>query len=424
MRRNLFKSRVDTVMTIVIGLILLWFLGSLFRWAVTEARWAVITENLSTLMRGIYPQEQIQRVTAAVLLVVGLTGLSWGVWGRRFTQIGAVFLTLAVVLVVAPLFQRGAAEAGSLGAYLDMQLLPLIDVLRVPLLQLMLILCLGALVGFAVRRLNYEVVSRGLVVLWFMAIPVVLLLIRGLSPETPLVPLVPTNLWGGLLLTFMLAFVASVFCFPLGIALALGRMSGARARRGEKGLRGWWRAQGSYPVIKFFSTVYIEFFRGIPLVTVLFTANILVGFALGNAEIDSVVRAMIALTLFEAAYVAEIVRGGLQAIPPGQAEAARALGLNPVQATLLITLPQALRVVIPSLVGQFITLFKDTSLVTIVGLLDLIGIGQSVITRGEYTGTQREMYTFIALVYFVICFVMSVAARQLERSGSGRIKAR
>jgi general L-amino acid transport system permease protein len=221
MRRNLFKSRVDTVMTIVIGLILLWFLGSLFRWAVTEARWAVITENLSTLMRGIYPQEQIQRVTAAVLLVVGLTGLSWGVWGRRFTQIGAVFLTLAVVLVVAPLFQRGAAEAGSLGAYLDMQLLPLIDVLRVPLLQLMLILCLGALVGFAVRRLNYEVVSRGLVVLWFMAIPVVLLLIRGLSPETPLVPLVPTNLWGGLLLTFMLAFVASVFCFPLGIALAL-----------------------------------------------------------------------------------------------------------------------------------------------------------------------------------------------------------
>jgi general L-amino acid transport system permease protein len=159
-------------------------------------------------------------------------------------------------------------------------------------------------------------------------------------------------------------------------------------------------------------------------VTVLFTANILVGFALGNAEIDSVVRAMIALTLFEAAYVAEIVRGGLQAIPPGQAEAARALGLNPVQATLLITLPQALRVVIPSLVGQFITLFKDTSLVTIVGLLDLIGIGQSVITRGEYTGTQREMYTFIALVYFVICFVMSVAARQLERSGSGRIKAR
>lgn len=429
LRRNLFRSRVDGLITIIVGAILLWFLAGILGWIIGEARWAVVTENLSTLMRGIYPQEQIGRVTLSVMLIVGLTGLSWGTWGRRFTQIGAVFLTVAVVLIAAPALQAGGASAGqgapnTLAAYLNTQLLPLLAVLREPVFTLIIVLAIGAAAGALVRRVNYVLISRTLVIIWFAAIPVVLILIRGLNPETPLVPLVPSNLWGGLLLTFMLAFVASVFCFPLGVGLALGRVSGGSARRGEKGLRGWWRAQGNYPVIKLFCTLYIEFFRGIPLVTVLFTANILVGFALGNAEIDSVVRAMIALTLFEAAYVAEIVRGGLQAVPKGQAEAARALGLNPVQATLLITLPQALRVVIPSLVGQFITLFKDTSLVAIVGLLDLIGIGQSVITRGEYAGTQREMYTFVALVYFVICFVMSVAARQLERSGSGRIAAR
>jgi general L-amino acid transport system permease protein len=193
---------------------------------------------------------------------------------------------------------------------------------------------------------------------------------------------------------------------------------------GEKGLRGWLRSLGNLPVIKLFCILYIELFRGAPLVAVLYTGNLLVGFALGSAEIDSVVRAMVALTLFEAAYVAEIVRGGLQALPPGQAEAAKAIGLNPIQSTVLIVLPQALRTVIPSLVGQFITLVKDTSLVAVISLTDLLYIADSVRQKAEYSGTQREMYIFVASVYFVICYAMSIAARRIERSGSGRITAR
>jgi general L-amino acid transport system permease protein len=157
-------------------------------------------------------------------------------------------------------------------------------------------------------------------------------------------------------------------------------------------------------------------------VTVFFAANYIVPFALGidSNQIDSAVKAMVALTLFEAAYIAEIVRGGLQALPPGQMEAAKALGLNPVQAMLLIILPQALRVVIPALVGQFITMFKDTSLVVLVGLLELLGTVQSVISRPEYSQHRREALLFVALVYFIFSYGMSRAAHQLERSGSGR----
>jgi general L-amino acid transport system permease protein len=135
-----------------------------------------------------------------------------------------------------------------------------------------------------------------------------------------------------------------------------------------------------------------------------------------------VLRAMVALTLFEAAYIAEIVRGGLQALPPGQLEAAKALGLSPVQATLFITLPQALRIAIPPLVGQFITMFKDTSLVAIIGLTELLGISRAVLAQSDFIGRHRELYVFVAIVYFVFSYGMSYAARQLERSGSGAIR--
>jgi general L-amino acid transport system permease protein len=352
-QKNLFKTPTDTVLTVIVGGLVLLTLINLIGWALTEAKWAVITENLPQLARGLYPVSEQGRLIGVVVILAILSGFS-----------------------------------------------------------------------FIDRALLKTKQTRLLVGLWLAAIPVIFLLVRGLGEGTAPLPLVPTNLWGGLLLTLMLAFIASVFSFPLAIGLALGRMSGGSARRGEKGLRGWLRSLGNYPVIKLSCIIYVEFLRGVPLVTVLFTANLLVGFALGSTQIDAVVRAMIALILFEAAYLAEIIRGGLQALPPGQAEAAKAIGLNPFQSTFLVVLPQALRVVIPSLVGQFITLFKDTSLVVIVGLLDLLGMGESVTKNAAYSGTQREMYTFVALVYFVICFGMSMVARRLEQSGSGRIKAR
>ncbi|NTU85837.1 MAG: amino acid ABC transporter permease, partial [Chloroflexales bacterium] len=193
-----------------------------------------------------------------------------------------------------------------------------------------------------------------------------------------------------------------VLSFPLGILLALGRRS-------------------DLPVVKWFCIAYIELIRGVPLVTVLYMASLMLPLFLpGGENVDQLVRATVAVTLFSAAYLAENVRGGLQAIPKGQGEAARALGLNVVQTTLLITLPQALRAVIPVLVGQFISLFKDTSLVVIVGLADLLGAAQSVAGQTQWLGVPggvwRETLLFVAVIYWVFSFTMSRSARQIEHN--------
>lgn len=216
-----------------------------------------------------------------------------------------------------------------------------------------------------------------------------------------LLPVIDTRRWGGLLLTMLLTIVAILASFPLGILLALGRRS-------------------DLPVVSWACTIYIELVRGVPLITVLFMAQLLV--PLVNpvlANVDNVIRAMVGLTLFSGAYLAENVRGGLQSIPPGQEEAAKALGLAGWQVTLLITLPQALRAVIPALVGQCIALFKDTSLVALVGLTDLTGIARAVIAQTEFVGLQMEVYAFISVIYFVFSYLMAYVSRRIEASGSG-----
>jgi len=315
---------------------------------------------------------------------------------------------------------------------------PLVTTLQVPIMSMLLLLIGGYVIGRGLKIVNYRRSGHIILFLWGLSVPVGFLLVRGFGEDTPILPGVATNVWGGLLLTFMMAFVTIVACFPLGVLLALGRFSAqaAPARTIKHGrfrllnpinyLReaaSWWNKLGHFPVIKLFSTAFIEFMRGIPLITVFFTANLIVPLALGgDIEIDKVIRAIIGMTLFEAAYIAEIVRGGLQALPPGQFEAARALGLSPVQATLFVSLPQALRLVIPSLVGQFITMFKDTSLAIIVGLLDLLGVAQNIISNQKYSEQRSEALVFAALIYFIFSYGMSYAARQLERRGSGALR--
>lgn len=236
---------------------------------------------------------------------------------------------------------------------------------------------------------------------WMLAaFPILMfLLVYGVGN---ILPLTDTRRWGGLLLTFLLTIVGIIASFPIGILLALGRRS-------------------KLPVVSLFSTLYIEFVRGVPLITVLFMAQLLVPLinpALG--ETPNVFRAMIAIVFFSAAYLAENVRGGLQAIPPGQEEAARAVGLNNVQMTLYITLPQALRLVIPALVGQCISLFKDTSLVAIVGLLDLTNIGRNIVAQTEFLGLRREVFVFLIVIYFTFSYIISTVSRRIEASGAGR----
>jgi His/Glu/Gln/Arg/opine family amino acid ABC transporter permease subunit len=214
-------------------------------------------------------------------------------------------------------------------------------------------------------------------------------------------PVSNTSDWGGLMLTLFLAISGIVISFPIGILLALGRRS-------------------SLPVVSGFCTLYIEFVRGVPLITFLFMSQLLVPLiSPALAEIDNVFRAMVGIILFSAAYLAENVRGGLQAIPSGQIEAAKAVGLNGAQITLHITLPQALRIVLPALVGQFISLLKDTSLVAIVGLVDLTGIADTVYAQTEFIGLRRETLLFITIIYFTMCYTIAALSRRIERTGSG-----
>lgn len=208
---------------------------------------------------------------------------------------------------------------------------------------------------------------------------------------------VETPLWGGLFLTLVIASVGIVGSLPIGIVLALGRRS-------------------RLPIIQSVCVVFIEVWRGVPLITVLFMASVMFPlFMPEGLTFDKLARALIGVMLFSAAYMAEVVRGGLQAIPKGQYEAAQALGLNYPKMMALIVLPQALKLVIPGIVNTFIGLFKDTTLVLIIGLFDFLGTIQAAGTNPQWLGFAIEGYVFAALVFWVFCFGMSRYSQHLEK---------
>jgi len=227
----------------------------------------------------------------------------------------------------------------------------------------------------------------------FLIYPVVafFLLYGGLGLE-----IVETDKWGGLTLTVVVAAVGIVASFPLGILFALGRQSEMR-------------------VVKFISVVYIEFIRGVPLITILFMASVVLPlFFSAGMDIDKLLRALIGITLFQTAYIAEVIRGGLQAIPRGQYEAADAAGLNFLQKTMLVILPQALKISIPNIVGSFISLFKDTTLLLIIGLFDMLAIVGAATSNSNWLGRDTEGYVFVAMVIWVILYSMSRYSKRLE----------
>ena len=233
--------------------------------------------------------------------------------------------------------------------------------------------------------------------IWTIILPIaVLLFLLGVDFG---LPRVDTAVWGGLLVTLVVAIVGMVASLPLGVVLALGRRS-------------------RLPVIRFASIAFIEFVRGVPLITVLFMASVMLPFFLPpGVNFDKLLRALIGVALFSSAYMAEVVRGGLQAIPRGQYEAAMALGLNYWRTTRLVILPQALKIVIPGIVNSFISLFKDTSLVLIIGIFDLLGIVQQNFTDPNWasSSTPATGYVFAAAVFWLFCFVMSRYSIYTER---------
>jgi general L-amino acid transport system permease protein len=198
------------------------------------------------------------------------------------------------------------------------------------------------------------------------------------------------------MLTSLIAAVGIILSFPMGVVLAVGRMS-------------------RYPLMRAVSIVYIELIRSVPLISVFFMAQTMLPLFLPqNVDIDRVVRAMIAFTLFSAAYMAESVRGGLQAIPKGQHEAAAALGLSNFDSLRLIVLPQALKNILPILTASVIGDFRDTSLVMIVGLLDLLGIARVILAQPAFLGRHIEVYTFLAAIYWLISYIMSYLGQTIE----------
>lgn len=236
--------------------------------------------------------------------------------------------------------------------------------------------------------------SKNLLLAWLIGLIVMGLLLHGgiFALKT-----VESDQWGGLPLTLMLSVFGLAAAYPLGVVLALGR-------------------QSRLPIIKSLTVIYIEMIRGVPLISMLFMSAIIFPLFLPEGvTINKILRAQVAIILFTAAYVAEVVRGGLQAMPKGQYEAADSLGLNYAQTMRLIILPQALKIVIPPSVSILISAFKDTSLVVIIALYDLLKTTQSTLSNPQWMGFSTEAYLFVALIYFLCCYFMSTWSRRLEK---------
>lgn len=380
LRENLFDGWWNTVLTLIsLAVLYIVVVGSV-RWVFFSADWTPVTSHLLLYLVGQYTRPELWRVGACLLLLSLLFGVSWGVWRDMMRTFAATLAAALLFLVVIP------SPAASYNL-----------TVRGVLLASVGLILLGFLIGRSGR-----IRPRPLMIAWTVSLLVSFLLLRGLGP-VGLLPRVQINLWGGLIVTVILAVGGIGISFPIGVLLALGRRS-------------------ELPVVSVFSTAFIELIRGVPLITILFMGSLIVPLFLPlGMRVDLLVRALVGMIIFSAAYVAENVRGGLQAIPNGQFEAAYAVGLNNFQTTLFIVLPQALRKVIPAIVGQFISLFKDTTLAAGIGVLELLQIGRSILQgTPEYIDNQFEVYVFIAVIFWVFSYSMSITSQRLEtRLGVG-----
>ena len=388
-RQNLFSSRFNGALTVVSSLILALTAWFCLGWVFTTADWSVIATIGGGFFIGQYNTELacpgqncFWRPQAGMLLVTVLLGMVWGVSGGVGKRVALSVAIAAAVLAFLPY------DMESMG--MDVRILLLANLPAV-------------LLGWALVRYTTLITVKRVVIFGVVVFLLILVLLRGLPGVPGMQPVSVVN-WGGLTLNLLLAVAGIVLSLPIGIALALGRRS-------------------NLPVVKLLCVVFIEVFRGVPLITLLFMSQVLVPLAFPeDFPQNSVFRAAIIITLFSSAYMAENVRGGLQALSRGQVEAARALGLPGWQTTLLIELPQAIRNVIPAIVGQFIALFKDTSLVYIIGMLDVVEIGRAFIQGNpEYLDNARELFIFLAIVFWIFCYGMSYVSGHIEeRMGVGR----
>src|SRR5215510_10478626 len=392
-RKHLFSSWVNGITTVVLVAAIAWILSWFLEWAVFTANftasqgsecrgygacWALIREKLRLIFFGTFPYEQQWRPLFAVVAMLAMLILTSD---RRMWRPWRLLVIWGVGSFVTFLLMFGQ--------------------LHIPLSLFLAVALVVGLVGMSFRKgIGSPLEMNAYHVAAAADLIGLVLLFTGVLPnwKLPIAPLsyVETGLWGGLPVTMILATYGLLFAFPYGILLALGRRS-------------------NLPLIKGLCVGFIELIRGVPLISLLIIASVMLPLFLPTGvTFDKFLRAQVAVLLFAGAYIAEIIRGGLQSLPKGQFEAADAMGLNYVQKTALIILPQALRVVIPPLINTFIGFFKDTSLVLIIGIFDFLNTANQALVDPAWAGYPGEVYLFAAFVYFCFCYSMSRYSKYLE----------
>ncbi|WP_342642176.1 amino acid ABC transporter permease [Rhodoligotrophos ferricapiens] len=406
---NLFSSWFNALLTLI-GLYLIYEIASLvIDWAILRAVWsgdnreaclstdpnlpagacwAFVRAKFPQWIYGLYPTDERWRVN--LVFILGAVGLVPMMIPRMpFKRANAIYLLAIFPVITLILLGGGNFDIDAT------RWIWLATMLGLALLVILLLSKGADIIEFAPAFRAWIIAAICLVLLYF-----VLGANFGLTH-------VETSLWGGLTVTLVVAITGMVASLPLGILLALGRRS-------------------HLPVVRLFSVIFIELWRGVPLITVLFMASVMLPlFMPEGASVDKLLRALIGVALFTAAYMAEVIRGGLQAIPKGQYEAAEALGLGYWRKMQLIILPQALRIVIPGIVNSFISLFKDTTLVSIIGIFDLLGILHAGLADANWSTPQTAAtgYFAVALIFWLFCFSISRYSMFIERrlgAGSNR----
>ena len=371
-RENFFGSKKDVILSIV-GALFLYFILSTVISFIINSDWTLILVNRQLMLTGLMPEEEIWRVWTIFSLTVILMTTSIAFWFNINIK-GSIFY---ILLLLIPF---------------------LIFTTKNTLLYVLFIMILSIVffyLGYRSKNSGLKnIVSRIIVISWIILLPICFLILNILDGPK-------MTLWGGFMINLILAAIAIFAGFPLGILLALGRAS-------------------SYKLIKLISTLYIEVIRGAPLVAWLLLAWFVLPKFLPNlfglSDLNIVVRAMIVLSLFASAYIAEVIRGGLQSIPRGQEEASFALGMNSISTTIFIVLPQAIKIVIPTVVSTFIAIFKDTSLVFILAITDLLRIGRLIPEQQQaFFGKSIESLCVVALLFWIVSLVLSQISRNIEK---------
>jgi general L-amino acid transport system permease protein len=391
LRHNLFRGPIDTVVTLLAGGLAVWLLYKTINFVFVTGRWDIIEVNLRLLMIGRFPDVHVLRLAVTAVALSAWAGLLAGIISARQIRAGRV----------SPLRNRlSAARVRDLATRFWIPVVVLLLLLSLTTTAgpwitagLSLVAAIaGRVIGPFVGRLRLGRWGASLLFLALAAVPVGLYFY--------VVDAVAVEEWGGFLLNLFLALCSIILCYPLGVLLALGRRS-------------------RLPLIRLLSTMYIEIIRGAPLYVLLLFANVALGFFVPEGLTPTTpTRAIVVFTLFTAAYMAEIVRGGLQSVPRGQYEAARALGLSPPRQTFLIVLPQALRNVIPAQIGQLISLFKDTALAGVaMSLFELLRVSQAITQQEQFRGQGLigETLAFAALMFWTVSYTMSRESQRLER---------